>query len=129
MFCSKCGTELEEDSKFCNKCGEKINKSIQIDISDIGNTVTQSIKNFDIDETKEKVKKVYHKSPKLIICIGIVIGILLILWMSSNAHTCDTCGKTFFGTQYYDSWYIDKTMCEDCAREYYAPLPYQNYKK
>ena len=24
MFCSKCGTQLNEDAKFCNNCGERI---------------------------------------------------------------------------------------------------------
>ena len=24
MFCSKCGTQLNEDAKFCNNCGERL---------------------------------------------------------------------------------------------------------
>lgn len=129
MFCSKCGAELEEESKFCSKCGEKVNKIIPIDLNEIGSNVTDSIKNFDTDKVKEKVKTTYGKGKKYGVYIGGVIILLLMIWMSTNAHKCDSCGKTFFGPEYYDSWDTNKVMCEECAREYYAPLPYKNYRK
>lgn len=29
MFCTKCGTKINDDSRFCTNCGNKINYSVQ----------------------------------------------------------------------------------------------------
>jgi len=39
MFCSKCGKQLEEGSKFCNGCGSQVNKSAQTESSSKRKTV------------------------------------------------------------------------------------------
>ena len=45
MFCSKCGTQLNEDAKFCNNCGERIvvnstqnNETFQNNTTNVENT-------------------------------------------------------------------------------------------
>jgi hypothetical protein len=39
MFCSKCGKQLEEGSKFCNGCGSHVNKNAQPESSSKRKTV------------------------------------------------------------------------------------------
>lgn len=57
------------------------------------------------------------------------LAIVLCLLSGCASHVCDFCGKKFTGTAYYDSYEPDSTLCEDCARQYYAPLPYKSFKK
>ena len=46
----------------------------------------------------------------------------------ANSHVCDRCDKNFIGDSYYDSMGTYDIMCEDCARQYYSPFPYENFK-
>jgi len=45
MFCTKCGTELPDDSKFCSKCGKS--------------TVNNSVKKGEPPKVEQKYKKEY----------------------------------------------------------------------
>lgn len=66
---------------------------------------------------------------KRVLCLAaLAIGLVLILAACGQSWTCDECGKSWTGTAYYD-YSGDGTLCEDCARTYWMPLPYQNYKK
>lgn len=53
--------------------------------------------------------------------------LLLSLAACGRSWTCDQCGKQFSGDAYYDMTQ-EFTLCEDCARTYWMPFPYQNYK-
>lgn len=53
---------------------------------------------------------------------------LFCLSACGKSWTCDQCGKDFHGDAYYD-YSETMTLCADCARTYWMPLPYQNYKK
>lgn len=66
---------------------------------------------------------------KKFFCFSLVlIFTMIILAACGKDWTCDECGKSFHGDAYYD--YTERmTLCEDCARTYWMPLPYQNYKK
>ena len=44
MFCSKCGTENNDDSLFCNKCGNQLNSVI--------NTETESNNTYELTRKK-----------------------------------------------------------------------------
>lgn len=57
-----------------------------------------------------------------------IVLLSTILTACGKNWTCDQCGKDFRGTAYYD-YTETMTLCEDCARTYWMPLPYQNYKK
>lgn len=58
----------------------------------------------------------------------LVLALALSLAACGEKWTCDDCGKEFSGTAYY-GYQTTETFCEDCARAYWMPLPYQNYKK
>ena len=61
MFCSKCGTQLNEDAKFCNNCGERIitnstqnNETFQNNTTNVENT--ESNKQTFIEKISSKLK-------------------------------------------------------------------------
>ena len=47
MFCSKCGTKLNENAKFCQECGEKV---IENEDAITGEVVSKK----DVDNTPKK---------------------------------------------------------------------------
>lgn len=65
------------------------------------------------------------KRMMLTICV-LFTGFIL---SGCSSHTCDRCGKTFTGSAYYISNEPDSTICAECAETYYAPFPYENFKK
>lgn len=65
-----------------------------------------------------------------------ILGIILVLVFvisvfvgCGDKYTCDTCGKKFSGTAYYDGNDYNTTLCKDCAVKYFAPLPINNWAK
>jgi len=62
--------------------------------------------------------------------IGLALAIIMMLALSAcGKHwTCGKCEKEFYGAAYEDG-FTDDVMCEDCAEEYYWPLPYEQFKK
>ena len=63
------------------------------------------------------------------ICLILVSTLLMILLTACGKEwTCDNCGKEFRGTAYY-GYSSTETMCEDCARTYWAPFSYKNFAK
>lgn len=66
---------------------------------------------------------------KRICCFALTLILAIVMLTACGKNwTCDQCGKDFHGTAYYD-YTETMTFCEDCARSYWMPLPYQNYKK
>ena len=64
----------------------------------------------------------------IIAMLLVPVSLLALLSGCGQAWTCDECGKDFFGTAYY-GFSGTETYCEDCAKDYWMHLPYQNYKK
>ena len=52
----------------------------------------------------------------------VLVSLLALLSGCGQTWTCDKCGKDFFGTAYY-GFSGTETYCEDCARDYWTPLP------
>ena len=58
-----------------------------------------------------------------------MIGVLVCgLCGCGKSYTCYDCDKTTTKAYYNMDAKIDKVMCEECAREYWMPMPYQNYR-
>ncbi len=151
LFCQLCGTANEKGARYCRSCGEQMNGPVpqpqivpQKRLADKvrENEVVQAIKSdFENSQTIETLKKKTKKtegntlvkkhSPvrmvAIISAIVLVAGIAIIL-LSGKQWTCDRCGKTWIGDAYYAGSYSD-TLCDECAAEYWSPLPYKNYKK
>ncbi len=45
-----------------------------------------------------------------------------------KSYECSECGKTFHGTA-YKGWSQDDILCEDCATEYWWPLPIDQFTR
>lgn len=64
--------------------------------------------------------------------LGIVLLITIIIVACvgcASKNVCDNCGKTFTGNGYYDAYDHNTTWCADCATDYYAPFPINNWAK
>ncbi len=62
--------------------------------------------------------------------IAVVAGIIGVISSSAGDNrtwVCHECDKTFTGAAYYD-YKLENVMCEDCARVYWVPLSYKDYK-
>ena len=66
IYCSKCGTELEDTVKFCSNCG---------------NNLTNNTLPSNIDKDKEIVDNI----ELLPLGVGILLG-FLIMWGASSSH-------------------------------------------
>lgn len=62
--------------------------------------------------------------------VVILIGAVLLLSLSScgKEYTCNECGKKTSKAYYDLSAIEEQVMCEDCARQYWMPLDYRNYR-
>lgn len=62
----------------------------------------------------------------------ITVFILLVATVLSFAgcgiYTCVKCDATTTKAYYDMSADKDRVMCEDCARKYWTPFPYENYR-
>lgn len=63
---------------------------------------------------------------KQMLFLSIIVMVFTII-ACGKKWTCSTCGKTWVGKAYTD-WYMEATMCEECAAKYWMPLPYENYE-
>lgn len=73
-----------------------------------------------------------QRAHELFMYVAIAFGIAIALMLGGCQTTsvCDQCDRTFQGTGYYDVLRgEDSTLCPDCAHDYYAPLPYEQYAK
>ena len=69
-----------------------------------------------------------HTKKKVLACICLITLVLLLLTACGKQYTCSYCEKTFRGKA-YDGFLADLTLCEDCAREYWAPFSYEGHIK
>ena len=64
---------------------------------------------------------------KRILIMGLALLMVLVCAACGEKYTCSRCGKEV-SEAYYDPFDTDSYFCKDCAKEYFAPLPYTNYK-
>lgn len=86
MFCPKCGTMLDDDTKFCSKCGEKIIDKIKSDKprKDDNSAVVDKL---DINNLKRKASKFKYTILIIFILCLIVILLSYLLFLKSNHRT------------------------------------------
>ncbi|MBQ4517710.1 MAG: hypothetical protein II997_03885 [Clostridia bacterium] len=64
---------------------------------------------------------------KINLCLLLIV-FLCMLCGCGKSYTCYDCGKSTTKAYYNMDAKIEKVMCEECARKYWMPMPYQNYR-
>lgn len=89
MYCSKCGAEQIEGSKFCHKCGEKV--IIENEENKQKDSINHSIKeNFKLNNIK---KWCYENKKKLYIALGAIVIVLIVVIGKYEVYSNSTEGK------------------------------------
>ncbi|GEM_PF-5874748 len=82
MFCESCGREVKDDDVFCPNCGRPIQ--------------TEQTSN-NLDKTIENKKNVHEpkkrKSKKILLIIGIILGVIAFILFAANSQAKDTLKK------------------------------------
>lgn len=84
MFCTKCGQQIPDGSKFCEFCGEKFEESVQIE-AEAG---AEAASSNPVDAIKDSVSDIVNgkKNDKQLIIIGAVAVVaLLAIFLIFNA--------------------------------------------
>lgn len=65
---------------------------------------------------------------KKVFALGLIVVTMAMLLVGCDSKVCDDCDESFSGPAYYG---IDGSeyLCKDCAKEYWAPLDYKNFKR
>lgn len=61
------------------------------------------------------------------VLVMVLILILATLFVGCG-YTCSRCDKATMKAYYTSSGDKSRVMCEDCARKYWMPFPYENYR-
>lgn len=89
MFCKNCGMEAEDGAWLCRGCGAEIGER---------------------PVNAQAIEK-GGPSKKVVLIVGIAVIAVLIALL--QAHTCDYCGKLFFGEP--ASLFGQGALCPDCG--------------
>lgn len=65
---------------------------------------------------------------KITAIILITVFVMMFTGCGIGIYTCAKCDATTMKAYYDMSSDPDRVMCEDCARTYWMPLPYENYR-
>ena len=65
---------------------------------------------------------------KRIIMLLISTACLMFSLAGCASYTCYKCDTTTSKAYYDFDVKEDRVLCEDCARKYWMPLPYENYR-
>lgn len=117
MFCTECGKRMREGAIFCPYCGTKQ-----------GNSSSNPAANPKSADPGASHAPASRKSSPLFAAgpIILIAVLALVFYFVSTAYTCDVCEATYIGASYYDLG--NGTMCKECAQDYWAPFPVENYK-
>jgi uncharacterized membrane protein YvbJ len=117
MFCSKCGTQLLEDSLFCNKCGNKIVENINNKPNDISMPV-ESLEPTNNKEILVKCEKCGVGNGNYLTALGLLCESCynesLIQVKNGEKIECSNCGKLICEKDYFASGKNDKALCVRC---------------
>ncbi|QOS80160.1 zinc-ribbon domain-containing protein [Paenibacillus sp. JNUCC31] len=79
LFCTKCGSDLSEDSLFCNKCGTEINAIQKVVQSSQVNDETQVITLTPEEQRAQNIKQIKSDAKPILGCFGLIIVFFILL--------------------------------------------------
>ena len=113
MFCKKCGTEIDDGSRFCPKCGAMVSDEQPLQNNRVGNTEPKMKKDMsdvkDVFDEKRKAFKLLPKRTQLIIMAVVAVCGLFIIVAIVKSLTTDP----IIGTWVEDWTFIDGVHSED----------------
>ena len=65
---------------------------------------------------------------KKIVILVLTLLMMVLMLTSCGAYTCYECGKTVSKAYYDYSGDKEYVLCEDCARSYWMPLNYKDFR-
>ena len=92
MFCSNCGMENNEKSKFCAGCGTRLGK-----VSSFVEQPVDSSKDNEINDRLIRIVKTIFNVGSIIVIICFVIALFCVIFINkeekkaSNSAYCDVC--------------------------------------
>ena len=58
----------------------------------------------------------------------VLVLVLIMSFAGCGSYTCIKCDATTTKAYYDMSADKNRVMCEECARKYWTPFPYENYR-
>lgn len=65
---------------------------------------------------------------KKIVILALALLMMTLTLTSCGSYTCYECGKTTSKAYYDYSGEKEYVLCEDCARTYWAPYDYKDFR-
>ena len=114
MFCTKCGTKLEDNAKFCPQCGNKVSGG------------SGSVTSFDLQNMKSKTSSVISALRNLDrkkTLYGIIISfVLVILFGSMTVHALNPAKKVKAEVTYASEPYTNSSTGNFYQDAYYQEI-------
>lgn len=136
MYCSKCGEEIPDNSKFCRKCGNKIKNEENLEETEKDTTAEETkeieiVTNKSDDNISQKIEptvigdnvKVKKRKNKLVFIFLFVLVILIVLGVIFRKNI--SCA--YYTTQYNKT--VDTEAKEVYAEKAFTVLSNENTKK
>lgn len=112
MYCANCGQKLEPGQAFCPMCGERVTTGEEFIApassgsfaqpikNDIGNSESINMPNTQFQKSAGNIMA-DKKNRKIAFTVAyIAVGLIIVLCIVFNTHTCDACGKTYVGKEH-----------------------------
>ncbi len=84
MFCSNCGKEIKNDSKFCSGCGKSVNNNNSTNTNEVSKSIQNTINNTNNTNTINNINsssKGINSSHVIIIVLLLVVVVLLAVFL------------------------------------------------
>lgn len=84
MFCSNCGKEIKNDSKFCSGCGKSVNNNNSTNTNEVSKSIQNTINNTNNTNTINNINsssKGINSSHVIIIVLLLVVLVLLAVFL------------------------------------------------
>lgn len=131
MNCKNCGQELELNQTFCPMCGERVTTDNESKTPTDSGSFAQPIKNdIENSESINMSNTQFQKSAgnimadkknrKIAFTVAyIAVGLIIVLCIAFNTHTCDACGKTYVGKEHTVVSFLagPGKLCNSCYNE------------
>ena len=129
MICPGCKQNITDTSKFCKLCGTNIAEAMAANKP--AASPMPAVQPVPVNPTGSgkkgvKIGAIIGAVGAVAVICAIIIAIVVIVKPGTKKFYCSWCGREAT-TVYYDPFYENDVMCEDCAREYFAPFDYTGY--